>query len=133
MKPVPITPHAGLKIAPTCEPVSADATLGRPFSCPGRGPQDHEQLLKNTLGTDSVIIRDHITIPDYSGGRTSCSGLAKHACPGLQPSQRQECGESWIIMPSSSYTQVYFPEYCRPIRTASARASIDSAVSSLGQ
>jgi hypothetical protein len=48
--PVPVTPQPGLKIAPACEPVSAAETLGRPFSCPGRGPQDHEQLLTSSSG-----------------------------------------------------------------------------------
>src|SRR5215207_4421005 len=29
------------------------------FSCPGRGPEDHEQLLKNSLFAASESIRDH--------------------------------------------------------------------------
>ena len=40
------TIQAGLKMAPGYGPVSAAATLGRQFSCPGRGPLGHEQLLK---------------------------------------------------------------------------------------
>jgi len=49
--------QAGLKIAPACEPISAAETLGRPFSCPGRGPQDHEQLLRKRPAAPAPVPR----------------------------------------------------------------------------
>jgi hypothetical protein len=66
---MPVTPQPGLKIAPACEPVSAAATLGRPFSCPGRGPQDHEQLLKKSPAAGSEVFK-RLWLPNFP--RESC-------------------------------------------------------------
>ena len=82
--PVPVTPQPGLKIAPGYGPVGAAARQGRPFSCPGRGPQDHEQLLKNSPELILETIQG-LKTPDFAEKSCSDLGIATRSGPKIPP------------------------------------------------